>query len=425
MVYMPQVLAYLPDESDSVDPDDAQGLDNSKPETWPLYLPSAIASDDRSSCYKGVIETEQVLRLAQLQDGLVGLRLSRRALRNLRLYFKTNMAGEGKKTQTKSRAVETNANTRIKRAVWRYRAAYHALLELDPSGDWTGEYRELKDEDNRGPLKEVGESGPGDGWYAPSWIWVAPLATTIPGEGSAAEQQEINETVRHEWMTCRARADRWVEEEALLLEEMRRVVTHLAWKYREWSGKVGARAGSCTPDVQRGIDAYARKQADIHRELAISFASQWLLYFKACDLEAKWAKDFPWISQARSLDAKLPKWFKPPQKDAPHDTPLAPPATDSDSSPPGVTEGSGVAQDHPGTRDTRTQGRNYERVDERGELPDDDAGGSEDEGEDYNPGGYYGSYNEGYDDEGYGDGGDEGAETDDEYGFEYDDDYMS
>ena len=97
MVYMPQVSAYLPNEGDSVDPeDDAQGLDISKPETWPLFLPSAIPRDDRSACYRGVIETEQVLRLAQLQDGLVGLRLSRRALRNLRLYFKTNMAGEGK-----------------------------------------------------------------------------------------------------------------------------------------------------------------------------------------------------------------------------------------------------------------------------------------------------------------------------------------
>ena len=201
-VYMPQASTYLPDESGSPTPDDAQRFDNSKPKTWPLFLPSAIPGDDRLLSYKGVIETERVLCLAQLQDSLVDLRRFRRALRNLRLYFKTNMAGEGQKTQTRSRAIETSVSNWIKRAVWRYRTAYDALLELDPTGGWTSEYRELRDEDNRGPLKEADEMGAGDGRYAPSWIWAAPSATTLPGEGSAAEQQEVNETARHEWMTC-------------------------------------------------------------------------------------------------------------------------------------------------------------------------------------------------------------------------------
>lgn len=110
---MPQAAAYLPDESDSTS-NDAERLDDSKPEAWPLVLPSAIPKDDRSPCYKGVVETERVLRSAQLQDSLVDLKCFRRALRNLRLYFKTNLAGEGQKTQTKSRATETGVNNRIK-----------------------------------------------------------------------------------------------------------------------------------------------------------------------------------------------------------------------------------------------------------------------------------------------------------------------
>ena len=56
-VYMPQAAAYLPDESDSTS-NDAERLDDSKPEAWPLVLPSAIPKDDRSPCYKGVVETE-------------------------------------------------------------------------------------------------------------------------------------------------------------------------------------------------------------------------------------------------------------------------------------------------------------------------------------------------------------------------------
>ena len=415
---MPQASAYLPDESDSLDPDDTQRLNNSKPETWPLFLPSAISRDDRPLCYKGVVETEGVLRLAQLDDGLVDLRRFRRALRNLRLYFKTNMAGEGQKTQTKSRAVETGVNARIKRSVGRYRTARHALLELDPTGVWTNEYRELRDEDNRGPLKEAGETGTGDGRYSPSWIWVTPSAMVLPGEGSDAEQREINETARHEWMTCRARADRWIEEEALLEEEMRRVVTFLAWKYRSWSGKVGVRANSCAPDIQHGISAYARKQANIHREIAISFAAQWLPYFDACGLEPKWAAEFPWVSEARSHKTKLPKWFSITEReDLPNAAPHVPSAMNS--SPPGATEQPQIARNSPDTRNEQDEGGNRER-DER--FDDDEEGsddeGSDDEGQNYKTGGYEGY--EGHDNQGYDD-----EDSDNEFGFEYDDDYMS
>ena len=425
---MPQASAYLPDESDSLTSDDTQRLDNSKPETWPLLLPSDIPRDERSPCHKKVIETERALRLAQLQDSLAGLRQSRRALRNLRLYFKKNMAGEGVKTQTKSRTIETNANDRINRAVWRYRTAHRALLELDPTGDWAAEYRELRDEDNRGPLKEAEEGGTGDGRYIPSWIWAAPSAMVLPGEGSAAEQQEINETVRHEWMTCRARADRWKEEEELLQEEMRRVIVFLEWKSRTWFEKVGNRAGSCTPDIQHGVDAYARRQANVYRELAISFAGQWLPYLNACRLETKWAV-FPWVSQVLSRKTKPPKWFPT----IPQDTPRVPPTTDSST--PDATEGLGTEQEDSDARKAQDEGGNYgER--ERGEHYSDEDSDDEEqdpdcEDEDYDYEGCdyesydYEGYDEGYDDEGGVEANDDGVETNDEFGFEYDDEYMS
>ena len=111
---MPQTLAYFPDNTGSSTSNVTGQLDDSKPETWPLFLPFSISEDRRLSCYKGVVETERVLRLAQLQDSLVDLRRFRRTLRNLRLFFKKNTAGEGQKTQTKSRAVETGVNNRIK-----------------------------------------------------------------------------------------------------------------------------------------------------------------------------------------------------------------------------------------------------------------------------------------------------------------------
>lgn len=415
-VYMPQVSVNLSQEnsfstSDENGSDDAPKLDDLMAETWALSLPSAIPEGDRLLCHKGVTETEQVLRLAQLQDNLDDLRQFRRALRNLRLYFKTNIAGEGQKTQTKSRAAETSVNSRIRRAVTRYRTAYHALSELDPTGDWRAEYRELRDEDNRGPLKEIEESGTGDGRYTPSWIWVSPSAMELPGEGTVAEQREVNETARHEWMTCRARADRWMEEEELLLEEMRRVITYLLWKSRDWLEKVGTRAGSRTPDVQCGVDAYARKQANIYHELAVSFGSQWQPYLDAWGFDSKWARELPWVVPPA---AKLPKRFSPPEN-----VPPVPPTTDS---PPGAEE-LGEERKHADVRETRHEDgvsdskdqfdehSDHEDTDEvelgfdsRERESDDEDWESDDESDGYS---------------------DKGGESDNEFGFEYDDEYMT
>ena len=459
-VYMPQASAYLPDENTSPAPDDpTQRPESSKPETWPLFLPSAIPQDNRSPCYKGVIETERVLRLAQLQDNLVDLRRSRRALRNLQLYFKRNVAGEGQKTQTRTRAVETSAKSRINRAIRRYRTAYHALLGLDPSGEWTKEFRELRNEDNRGPLKEAEEMGIGDGQYTPSWIWTTPSAAALPGEGSEAEQREVNETARHEWMTCRARADRWVEEKELVQEEMRRVIVFLEWKSRSWSEKVGSRMDSCTPDIQRGADAYARKQAHIHREIAIVFAGQWLPYLRTCDLDTGWATKFPWASQILSCEKEPTKSSLTPFRAAPPkplptaSTPLEPPpatftplepppATSTPLKPPSATSsplepppmvpstpreppptisspgfpvsagGLGMSQKSIDTRTMRSGDNSY-REDEGGRRSSEDADSSDEECEEGGEGDGY--YSEDFDD----------GKSEAEFGFEYDDDYMS
>ena len=423
-VYMPQTLAY---ESDSLSPDD--DFDDAKPETWQLFLPSAVPEGDRASCYKGIIETERELRLAQLQDNLVALKTFRRALRNLRLYFKTNTAGEGQKIQTKSRSTEAGVTNRIKRVVWRYRVAHQALLRLDPTGDWTKEYRELKDEDNRGPLKETEERGTGDGRYNPSWIWTAHSSMMLPGEGSVAEQQEVNNTARYEWMTCRARADRWMEEEELLQEEMRRVVVFLEWKARWWSDKVGTRAGSCPPDIQNGVDAYARKQANVYHEIAVSFASQWLPYLKAFRLDTQWAKDLPWSSRILAHKTELPKQFSvaladnppvPPSPSAQEQTTEHPVTCEVQGEGSGSKEGGGSSEYSDGERCDEGE-RDFDGEEERGfggegewDSDDEEARNSD----------YEGQYSHGDDASDEDRGSDDGVESGDEFGFEYDDTYM-
>lgn len=289
---MPQVLELQPDEQDPLAEDDPDELEEFRPELWPLILPSQLSQDNRSSCHKGVTETELALRLGQARDNLFELRSLRRALRSFQLYFKSNIVGEGQKTQTKSRASESTITVRINRAVRRYRLAYIALLSLDPAGDWRKVFQELKDGDNRGPGKELDEQGVGDGRYAMSWIWIS----TGAHDAADSPDQDVNETVRHEWMTCRARADRWEEESELLQEEMRRVVAFLEWKSSWWTGKVGSRLGSAAADIQHGVDAYALKQANTYHSLAVSMANQWLPRLLEWKLNVTWAKDYPWAA---------------------------------------------------------------------------------------------------------------------------------
>ncbi|KAF9777678.1 hypothetical protein BJ322DRAFT_1025606 [Thelephora terrestris] len=305
VVYMPQVSGYLVGEQDPLAPDDPYEFDNSKPELWPLLLPSHLSHDNRSSCHQGIIEIEHTLRLAQVQDNLVDLKRLRRTLRSLRMYFKSNVAGEGQKTQTKSRAAESGVTARIRRAIQRYCLAYAALLSLDPVGGWREDYLELTDKDNRGPGKELDERGVGDGFYTMSWIWRGPSGGESQ-EGTDPSEGEVNETVRHEWMTSRARADRWEEESDLLQEEMRRIVMFLEWKSTWWCGRVGSRSCSVTADVQHGIDSYARKQANSYHELAVSLASQWLPGLIKLKLDTAWAKNYSWATEIISPTAGRP-----------------------------------------------------------------------------------------------------------------------
>lgn len=224
----------------------------------------------------------------------------------MRTYFRFNVAGEGQKTQTKSRAAESGVTARINRTVQRYRLAYTALLSLDPTGDWAKVYLELTDKDNRGPLKEQDEQGVGDGRYESSWIWRGPLGGGVQG-GTEPPEEEVNETVRHEWMTCSARADRWKEELDLLQEEMRRIIAFLEWKSTWWGEKVGSRLGTVAADIQHGIDGYARKQANTYHHLAVSLANQWIPHLLALKLDASWANAHPWAAKILSPVVQQPQ----------------------------------------------------------------------------------------------------------------------
>ena len=118
-------------------------------ETVSLYLPSSFDPEQRKRvCLQQVAEHEQHLRMAQLQDSLVELRHARKICRQLLVNHYTQVAGQGQRANTRSRTILNSIENRIVKFVERYRIAYWALRQLDPSGDWQEMYLELKDGDN-------------------------------------------------------------------------------------------------------------------------------------------------------------------------------------------------------------------------------------------------------------------------------------
>ena len=277
-VYMPGVL--------DVSASDPESSKREKAESIKLWLPSQLESavERAALCVAGVINSEKELRFGQLQDSLDDLRRARRIRRGLVVFHKVQLAGEGQKTQTKSRAAMQTVQDRINKSVRRYRIARDALLQLNPGGDWEKIYLPLTEADNRGPGKEPEEVGASDGQYTPSWIWLSITTAVSP--------DEVNEEMRVEWAQCMARADRWEEEVILLQEEMRRVVKFLEWKSCEWLSKADARSGAVTSAICAGLSAYAKKQGSVYHNLAIRFCQRWYSTLLSLSLAHTWATDF-------------------------------------------------------------------------------------------------------------------------------------
>ena len=307
LIYMPGVaVTQLQPPEDNAEDNDIGTVEN-----MPLLLPSSLDPARRKRvCLHQVAEHERLLRMAHLQDSLAELRHTRKIRRRLLVNHYMQVAGQGIRANTRSRTVLNSVEARITKFVERYRIAYRALLQLDPNGEWRETYLELKDSDNRGPGKEADEGKLGDGSYFRSWIWLPSPRALDTADGEAGEEgaseEDVNELLRVEWTTSFARLERWVEEVELLQEEMRRVVMFLEWKSRDWLAKVNARRGSTALDIQSGLDAYARKQAAVYHDLAISFIKLWRPTLVSYDLQHSWATEYMTAHRVSLNDTNVP-----------------------------------------------------------------------------------------------------------------------
>ncbi|KAJ7774635.1 hypothetical protein DFH07DRAFT_732672 [Mycena maculata] len=278
-VYMSAAVREL-EEEDSRDPD----MPPPKAEDLKLFMPSGLRTTDREDgCRKGLPAMEAKLREGQCRDALIQVRSRLHAKHHLISYRESQVAGQ--RSATRAHTLIERIGERIEAGAVKYRRAREALIALWGSTACT-HIRELRaidiqldeerESDSRarkklGSIRSSKHRRQGPGLSSKeksfSWIWTE-------GGGPGADEQELHDSVRVEWSKAKAQKERWEEEVELLREEMRRVLRFLRWRAIWWEMRRGLRPG-VAPDVASGLQAYAARQAVIHREIGCRFKRMW------------------------------------------------------------------------------------------------------------------------------------------------------
>ena len=311
---MPGIGAILDEMDDDETTDDS----------FKLLLPSEFSVDDRNSlCPPDISALEFRFRYAQADDSLAELRRLLRLKRNLR-DENTKHPLLAQKSVTRTKGIFNSFEAKINRSANRYSHARSAMLALDPDQKigpgWIKRFQTLDSTDVRGPGREPDNTS--EGQFKPSWIWLIPrlshppplvttpsggrvattpsngcVATTPSVDGSTGENDpESTDSMCAHWAKCQARAERYEEEVALILEEMGRTLRYFEWKQSWWLSLQSQRGQLKPPppvDVQRGLQAYALRQANIFDSLIMSFARKWRKTLLFHNLSPPWLSRYP------------------------------------------------------------------------------------------------------------------------------------
>jgi hypothetical protein len=89
------------------------------------------------------------------------------------------------------------------------------------------------------------------------------------------------------------RVSRYEEEIGLVVEEMRRTLAFFKWLACEWEKRATFQSEDMDKTTNRGISAYAYKQATIYRKLVDIFIGDWYWCLKQRSLGLSWLKEYP------------------------------------------------------------------------------------------------------------------------------------
>jgi hypothetical protein len=289
--YTPVALRYISDRQ----PLDST-VQTSFVEATQLYLPSALAPQDRSSgSTREVANMETALREGQCCMSLEQIWTQLHIKSHLLTYKGRNVCHQG--LNTRARALIDRNDSKIKLNVLKYREACVALLKLEGVAEDVFVWQKLEDKDIRcmeeveqlennerrarakETQKHVGQtmhegSAMSEGHRTISWLFL----DMEMGEGSLKGVYEgqshlkfgfvsrylsiFNIALRSKWAKAWARMRHWSEEVLPIKEEMRRVLQYHEHRAIWWESKDGDHAVSASH--ADGIAAYAHNQVNLH-----------------------------------------------------------------------------------------------------------------------------------------------------------------
>ncbi|KAJ7446857.1 hypothetical protein B0H11DRAFT_1745318 [Mycena galericulata] len=271
-------------------------------EDVPLMLPSAMTEVERAGggCVAGLTGIEDSLREAQCRTALVRLRSQLHIKSRFLIYKKNNSRHQG--MNTRSRTIVARNESKIRLHSEKFQAAWEARRKLANGDEGKVGWPRLRKEDIRcmqdaeelsrtaekrrkaaarrtrkeEELRSLGELPPlpeeddddmvtrgGENMREVSWIWTV--------TGTAGTDAELEDGMEIEWAKAWARSRRWNEEVRLLEEEWRRLPVTYAYREKVWEQRaVAVPTGKIPPAEAEGLVAYALKQAQLYRDLAVA-----------------------------------------------------------------------------------------------------------------------------------------------------------
>ncbi|KAJ7430332.1 hypothetical protein FB451DRAFT_993556, partial [Mycena latifolia] len=241
-----------------------------KPGGHRLVIPSELAAGARTrGCVKGLGDKQAKLREAQCWNALDDLRRRLHSKRHF-IQFRNSHRIDSISTkyrQARKALVALKGNAYCEKKLWELTPADVALDE-EEEVDTRARHRLAKIGSAKAKRAKPSQEHGKVRQEKLSWIWTARGG---PGENEG----ELHEAVRVDWCKALARKVRWTEEVQLLREEMRRVMRFLEWRARWWEGQRRARGTQISAALEAGLDAYAARQADLHRKITLCFKTAW------------------------------------------------------------------------------------------------------------------------------------------------------
>ncbi|VDC00172.1 unnamed protein product [Peniophora sp. CBMAI 1063] len=259
-----------------------------------LWLPSELPRQLAMDHNRDVLFEEIRLRWGGLSDTIIMIRQNLQIRGVVHRFRKGNTRGQRPNTRARGKQAVIEANLAIAKAAYRlHRVRFKALAEmLSPEEraehvphDWESRFQILEDSDCVALGSKVllqmeeadiaharaiiahrkGGDASGNTHHKVSWLWY----TTLDGA-----TLELNDEMRVEFLRCRARAMRWVEEVYHLSYEMARTPQFAMGKAEWWAGKALLEMPGADPLVKDGTRAYARKQSTMFRRQCESLQEQ-------------------------------------------------------------------------------------------------------------------------------------------------------